>query len=94
VWCYAEENGRKMKTQTGKLLRVGSRYHVWIEGGVLHLPASVLLHPHQVCGKPLHIVTTTRGRKLTFVRAADVIAAAPASKESVTGIARRFKCAL
>lgn len=79
----------------GRLLRVGSQYHVWIEGGVLHLPAEVL-HPLVVltCGKPLHIVTTARGRKLTFIRAADVIAESPHMAGDVRKVAARFGCSL
>ena len=57
-----------------RLLRVG-RHYIWIKGGVLHLQGTVL-HPLILltCGKPLHCVTTARGRRLRFIRAADVIA--------------------
>jgi hypothetical protein len=78
-----------------RLLCVGGKHHVWIEKGVLHLPAEVL-HPLVMltCGRPIHIVTTARGRRLTFMRAADVIAESPKLTELVMAVAARFECSL
>ena len=78
-----------------RLIRVGSRLHVWIKDGVLYLPGEVL-HPLILltCGRRLHIITTAQGRKLTFIRAADVVAEAPQMAGDVQKVAARFGCSL
>jgi hypothetical protein len=77
-----------------RLLRVGKNY-IWIKGGVLHVQGAVL-HPLILltCGKPLHILTTPRGRRLMFIRAADVVAEAPHLADLVRRVAARFECSL
>jgi hypothetical protein len=77
-----------------RLLRVGG-VHVWIKGGVLHLPVEVL-HPllALTSGKPLYVVEGSCGRKFTFMRGADVVAVAPNLGEDAQKVAARFGCSL
>jgi hypothetical protein len=68
------------------------RQYVWIKGQRLYLQPMRILHPLIVltCGKPFTIVTGKRGRRMTFMRAADIIEEAPKLKPGIEAIAARF----
>lgn len=77
-----------------RLLKSGARGggHLWIKNNVLHLQVSKVMHPMLalIIGKPIHIVSTARGKKIMFIRAKDFIEEFPEKAEPVKQIAKRF----
>lgn len=76
------------------LLHVAGHY-IWIKEGVLYLPVETL--PPMVmmtCGKPVKVLNLEGGAKLVFMKASDVVDAAPHLAADVRAAAAKFGCAV